>query len=163
MERLVIAGIVVVVAVIVALVLQRRHADPPARAAFQVPAQLDRHDFRRPDAPWLVAVFTSAACETCAGVWDKARHLDAGDGGPVVVQELEVGVEADLHQRYGIDAVPLVLIADPDGVVVRHFLGPVTATDLWAAVAEAREPGSTPGECQTHEEAANDGPATDAP
>jgi hypothetical protein len=25
------------------------------------------------------------------------------------------------------------------------FLGPVTATHLWAAVAEAREPGATPG------------------
>jgi hypothetical protein len=47
--------------------------------------------------------------------------------------------------------VPLVLIADAEGVVQRHFLGPVTATDLWAAVAELREPGSTPGPCETHD------------
>ncbi|MCD9623333.1 TlpA family protein disulfide reductase [Rhabdothermincola salaria] len=163
MERLVIAAIVVVVAVVVALVLQRRQADPPTRAAFQVPAQLDRRDFDRPDAPWLVAVFTSATCDTCAGVWDKARHLDAGPGGPVVVQGLEVGAEAELHERYGIDAVPLVVIADADGVVVRHFLGPVTATDLWAAVAEARAPGSTPGECQAHETAADENPRPESP
>lgn len=161
MERLVVAAVVVVVAVVVALVLQRRQTDPPARAAFQVPAQLDRDDFDRPDAPWLVAVFTSATCETCAGVWDRARPLDAGPGSPVVVQELEVGTEPALHERYGIDAVPLVVIADAEGVVVRHFLGPVTATDLWAAVAEARQPGSTPGECQNHAAPPDDGPPGD--
>jgi hypothetical protein len=47
--------------------------------------------------------------------------------------------------------VPLVLIAGDDGVVRRHFVGPVTATDLWAAVAEAREPGSTPDSCENHD------------
>jgi hypothetical protein len=36
------------------------------------------------------------------------------------------------------------VIADANGVVVKSFLGPMTATDLWAAVAEARDPGSTP-------------------
>jgi hypothetical protein len=35
--------------------------------------------------------------------------------------------------------------------VQHHFVGPVTATDLWAAVAEAREPGSTPGSCDNHD------------
>ena len=53
-----------------------------------------------------------------------------------------------LHERYAIEAVPTTLIADPEGVVVASFLGPVTATDLWAAVAEAREPGSTPRACE---------------
>jgi hypothetical protein len=147
-ERVAIAVALVALAVVVAVVLQRRRPDAPSRPRFAVPAQVDRGDFDRPDAPWLVAVFTSATCDTCAGVWDKARLLDAGPGSPVVVQELEVGAAPTLHERYGIDAVPLVLIADADGVVVRHFLGPVTATDLWAAVAEAREPGSTPEDCQ---------------
>jgi hypothetical protein len=151
-ERLIVVLVLVAVAVLVALVLQRRRADAPVRPAFQVPAQIDRTDFVRPEAPWLVAVFTSATCETCAGVWDKARHLDSGPAGPVVVQELEVGAEPELHRRYGIDAVPLVVVVDAEGVVVRHFLGPVTATDLWAAVAEAREPGSTPGVCQASDE-----------
>jgi hypothetical protein len=32
-------------------------------------------------------------------------------------------------------------------VVRASFLGPGTATDLWGAVAELREPGSTPGAC----------------
>jgi len=34
--------------------------------------------------------------------------------------------------------VPCLVIADSAGTVVSGFLGPVTATDLWAAVAEAR-------------------------
>jgi hypothetical protein len=44
------------------------------------------------------------------------------------------------------------VIADPDGVVHAGFLGPVTATDLWAAVANAREPGSIDrtGGCESH-------------
>ena len=46
-----------------------------------------------------------------------------------------------------IEAVPTTLVVDGDGVVAAGFIGPITATDLWAAVAEAREPGSTPGGC----------------
>lgn len=150
MDRVVLALALVAVAVLVAVVVQRRRPDAPSRPAFSVPLQIDRADFTRPEAPWLVVVFTSSTCESCAGVWDKARHLDAEGDGPVAVQELEVTADAEPHRRYGVDAVPLVLIADADGVVVRHFLGPVTATDLWAAVAEAREPGSTPGGCADH-------------
>jgi hypothetical protein len=44
-----------------------------------------------------------------------------------------------LHERYRIEGVPLLLIADAAGVVRRSFAGPVSATDLWAAVAAARE------------------------
>ena len=44
-----------------------------------------------------------------------------------------------LHTKYGIEAVPLVAIADEHGVVHRGFAGPMSATDLWAAVAEVRE------------------------
>ncbi len=150
MDRVLLALALVAVAVLVAVVVQRRRPDAPSRPSFSVPLQIDRADFTRPDAPWLVAVFTSSTCESCAGVWDKARHLDADGDGPVAVQELEVTAVPDLHRRYGVDAVPLTLIVDDEGVVVRHFLGPVTATDLWAAVAEAREPGSTPGGCADH-------------
>ena len=151
MERLLIAAVLVGLAVVVAGFLQRRKPAPPADTEWTIPVQLDRRDFLRPDAPWLVAVFTSSSCDACAGVWSKAVHLDAGPDGPVCAQELEAIADAEIHRRYGIDAVPLILIADADGVVHRHFLGPVTATDLWAAVAEAREPGSTPGSCETHD------------
>lgn len=148
MERLVIVAVVAVVAVVIALVAQRRQPGAaPVRTGYNVPGQLHRPDFVRPDADWLVAVFTSATCATCAGVWDKVRVLESG---AVAVQEVEVGADRELHDRYGIDGVPTTVIADADGVVRASFLGPATATDIWAALAEAREPGSVPDGCHDH-------------
>jgi thioredoxin family protein len=144
-ERVVTAVVLAVVVLGIAWVAQRRRRpDAPVRTGFTVPPQLDRQDFDRPDAAWLVAVFTSATCDSCQSVWDKARHLASDE---VAVQELEVTARKDVHDRYGIDAVPTTIVADAAGVVRQSFLGPVTATDLWAAVAELREPGSTPGGC----------------
>jgi hypothetical protein len=144
-ERAVTAVVLAVLVLAVAWVAQRRRRpDAPVRTGYAVPQQLDRADFVGVDAPWLVAVFTSATCDSCAGVWERARHLEAA---AVAVQEVEVGARKDLHDRYGIEAVPTTVVADADGVVRESFLGPVTATDLWAAVAELREPGSTPGGC----------------
>jgi hypothetical protein len=143
MERVLIALVLAGLALVVAAVVQRRQRpDAPVRTGYAIPAQLDRADFTRPDAPWLVAVFTSSTCSTCAAVWDKARHLESD---VVAVQQLEHVADRALHDRYGIEAVPLALVVDAAGVVEASFMGPVTATDLWAAVAEAREPGSTPG------------------
>jgi hypothetical protein len=144
-ERIAVAVALALVALAVAAVLQRRQrADVPIRTGYALPTQVDRADFARPDAPWLVAVFTSATCGTCAGVWERAQHL-ASDA--VAVQELEYVRDRALHDRYEIDAVPAALVVDAEGVVQAHFIGPVTATDLWAAVAEAREPGAVPPEC----------------
>jgi hypothetical protein len=145
-ERVVVAAIIVVVAAVLAVLVERRRPAPPTQAAWSTPAQLDRADFDRPDAPWLVAVFTSATCETCAMARDKAVVLASDD---VVVQEVEVSARKDLHDRYKIEAVPIILLADREGVVQESFVGPPSATDLWAAVARAREaggasPGSTP-------------------
>lgn len=143
MERLVVALVIVAVVGVVAVVARRRRvADAPTQRRFEAPAQLDRGDFDRADAPWLVVVFSSATCDVCRGVVDKARVLASDD---VAVVDVEFTAQRSLHERYAIDAVPTTVIADSRGVAVATFLGPVTATDLWAAVAEARDPGSTPG------------------
>jgi Thioredoxin len=135
-ERVVVAVVLVAVAVAVAVVLERRRPDAPSQGSWEVPAQLDRGDFPRPDAPWLVAVFTSATCSTCAAVAAAAAPL-AGDA--VAVVEAEAKERRDLHDRYRIEAVPTLVVADADGVVRASFLGPVTATDLWATVARVRD------------------------
>lgn len=135
-ERVGVAVVLVVVAVVVALLLERRRPDAPTSPRWAVPPQLDRDDFDRPEAPWLVAVFTSATCDACAGTLDKARVLTTDQ---VVVDEIEVEARPDLHRRYAIDAVPLVVVADAEGVTRASFVGPPTATDLWAAVAELRD------------------------
>jgi hypothetical protein len=138
MERLLLALAVVVVAATAAEVVRRRRVtDPPTQARHEIPAQLDRADFD--GSGWLVAIFTSETCSTCADVVRKAEVVRCDE---VAVQSVTFQARKDLHERYAIDAVPCLVIADPEGVVHRGFLGPVTATDLWAAVANAREPGS---------------------
>lgn len=146
MERILLAVVLAAVVVVVALVLQRRRPDAPSSSGAEhtAPPQLDRSDFVRPEAPWLVVVFTSATCSTCADVWSKAEVLASDD---VAVQQVEAVADRRLHQRYQVGAVPIVVIADARGVVVDSFLGPVSATHLWAALAEAREPGSVPEGC----------------
>jgi hypothetical protein len=140
-ERLVVVAVVVVAAAVLALVVERRRPDAPTQGDWPVPRQLDRADFDGADVPWLVAVFSSATCDSCATVLTKAAVLTSPD---VAVQDVEVGARGDLHQRYGIEAVPTIVVADAEGVVRASFVGPPSATDLWAAVAEVREPGSSP-------------------
>ena len=140
MVRLLVAiAIVAAAAGVATLVRRRRRADAPTQARFVLPTQLDRADFVRPDAPYLVAVFTSTTCSTCADVRAKAMVLESPQ---VAVQVVPYQERRDLHERYLIDAVPGLVVAGPDGAVHAAFLGPVSATDLWAAVADAREPGS---------------------
>ena len=135
--QLLVALALAVAAVAVAAVLRRRRrTDGPSQGpAWTAPGQLDRADFPRPEAEWLVAVFTSATCSSCGLMVDKAQALASA---AVAVAEVEATAQADLHQRYRIEAVPITVVADRAGVVQASFIGPATATDLWAAVAQAR-------------------------
>ncbi len=161
MDRVLLVLGAVLIAGIVAVVLGRKPG-APASNTHHVPNLLDRADFLRPDADWLVAVFTSATCNTCEGVWERAELL-ASDA--VAAQRIDYQDDKALHERYRIDGVPTLVIADNDGTVKRAFLGPVTATDLWAAMAEEREPGSVPPDCHgdlgglDHDTAAPDQPS----
>ncbi len=136
MERPLIAVAVVVVALVAAWLIQRRRPEAPTGGRWSVPGQLDRADFPGAGAPWLVAVFTSATCDACAATVTKAQALASPS---VVVAELELDAEPELHRRYAIDAVPLLVLADAEGVVRASFVGPPSATDLWAAVADIRD------------------------
>ncbi len=131
-----IAVVLIALAMAVAVVLERRRPDAPTQARWAVPSQLDRDDFTRPDAAWLVAVFTSATCDSCAQVVAKAGPLESPE---VALQEVEFAARGDLHRRYGIDAVPCIVVADAEGVVRASHVGPATATDLWATLAEVRD------------------------
>lgn len=142
MPQILIAVIVVAVTVGLGMVLRRRQqVDAPTQAVHLVPTQLDRSDFAERSSPWLVAVFSSASCSTCADVVRKAVVLRTSE---VAVCEVEFAANKALHEKYAIAAVPIVVVADADGVVRAAFTGPVSATDLWAAVAEARQPGVSP-------------------
>lgn len=141
MVQILSAAAIVVAAVTVAVVLRaRRVPQAPTQALYDVPVQLDRADFAA-SSPWVVVVFTSSTCAACIDVLRKAQVLQSSE---VEVVEAEYTAARGLHAKYAIHAVPIVAIADSAGVVRRGFLGPVTATDLWAAMADARQPGSSP-------------------
>jgi thioredoxin-related protein len=147
-ERVVFVVVIAVVAVGVAALVQRRQRPAtPTQTGYNVPDHVDRADFVRPEADWLVAVFTSSTCGTCEAVWDKAKILASE---AVATQELEVSAERDLHKKYAIDGVPATVLVDAAGVVRASFLGPVTSTDLWATLAELRDPGSLPDNACDH-------------
>lgn len=132
---------VVVIGIAVAAVLRRRAPVGPPRDAYPVPRQVSRDDFLRPEAPWLVAYFSSETCDSCRDLGPKVAVLDSPE---VAVCEIDFSAQRSVHERYQIEAIPMVLVVDTHGVVQRAFVGATSATDLWAAVAEARDPGSTP-------------------
>lgn len=138
MTRIVIVVAVVVLALSVNVAVKRRHAGAPTQGDTQLPTQLDRSDFVGSDSPWLVVAFTSSSCNTCADVERKVRVLESS---AVAVHVAEFSVARALHTKYSIDAVPAVVMADDRGVVRAAFLGPVSATDLWAALARVRDGG----------------------
>jgi hypothetical protein len=144
MRELVVAVAVAVVVAAVAAVLRRRRPAPLVAWAggWSVPASVDRADFPRPDAPWLVVAFTSATCSACTAVWERCQVLASED---VAVAEAEAKADKRLHERYRVDAVPLVVVVDAVGAVRRSFLGPLDAATLWGALAELRVPPGEPG------------------
>jgi hypothetical protein len=140
---------VLIVAAVVALVLrQRRRPDAPTQPrSWPVPTQLDRNDFARPDAPWLVALFTSETCANCEKVVGKARVLESAD---VAYQEVSYQQNKALHDRYSVEAVPMLLFVGADGVVVKSFVGEMSAIDLWGEIATVRDPSSAPSPDASH-------------
>lgn len=141
--RLVILTVVIATAGIVTL-RRRNRAEAPTQPRGTVPAQLDRRDFVDEATEWLVVAFTSSTCSTCADVMRKASVLKSAQ---VAVQEVEYVRDRRLHDRYHIDAVPAVVIADADGVVRFGHLGPISATDMWAAMARCRDPQLPVAQC----------------
>lgn len=131
------ATLVIVGAIAVVLERRRRSRAIPIRDPYPVPRQLHRPDFPRAEAPWLVALFSSATCDGCEPMHGRVAALESPEVATVDVSWQD---SRPLHERYEISGVPLVVIADADGVVHRAFVGVVTATDLWAAVAAARDP-----------------------
>lgn len=143
MSRLILMLVVLAAVGVLAFALRRRQqAEAPTQPrAWPVPTQLDRRDFARPDAPFLVVVFTSETCGNCERVVSKTRILEAVD---VAYEEVPYQSDKARHDRYGVEAVPMVLVADAVGVVQKSFVGDVTAIDLWGAVATVRDPSSEP-------------------
>ena len=77
-------------------------------------------------------VFTEETCRTCAAALDTVRG-PAGAGLPVT--EVPFDAQRELHRRYRIHTVPTTLLVALDGQVVDGWLGPVTESELAAALS----------------------------
>jgi hypothetical protein len=134
-SRIVVALIVVAAAVVAARLLERRRPAPPTRDAYPVPAQLDRQDFPRPDAPWLFVLFSSRTCDSCGPMVSRVCSLESES---VATVQVEAQADKALHDRYRIEGVPMVVLADGDGVVRAGFVGSVDTWELEAALTDAQ-------------------------
>lgn len=134
MIQVVVALAIVLGGVAVAIVIRRRDVQTMASGkSWSVPAQLEPSDFGSPDVERLVVVFSSATCDACAETLTRVNALlDHG----VALAEISYQEHGDLHERYGIDAVPTLVIADREGVVLRSFVGPPSDDELREALIE---------------------------
>ena len=115
------AIVLVVAAAIVAWVLDRRRKPAaPAQSRATRPEAARPPRLPRPDAPWLVVLWSSRTCESCQGLFEKLTPLASDD---VAVVEVEYQEQPELHQRYAIDAAPITVIADREGVTRASFTG----------------------------------------
>ncbi len=131
------AVLILVMAATLGVVVRKRKPDAPSQTLNLIPQQLNRKDFVSPEKPWLLVVFTSSTCDACQDVATKAKVLTSQDVAVQIIDYLEM---RNLHKQYAIDSVPTTVIADNLGVVQYGVLGPITATDLWAAMARCRDP-----------------------
>jgi hypothetical protein len=134
-SRIILAVVVIAVAIVIARQLERRRPAPPTRDAYPVPAQLDRLDFPRPDAPWLYVLFSSRTCDTCAPMVGRVCALESE---AVATVQVEAKADKALHDRYRIEGVPMVVLADSEGVVRAGFVGAVDTWELEEALAKAQ-------------------------
>lgn len=119
-------------AVIVAVVLQRRRSEPPSSPSYRSIPEIDREEFAHSQEPVLVVMFGSATCHTCPIVWETIQSME------VPSDRVDVQTDPKRHQRYRIDGVPTTVVANGVGVVTKTFFGPVRRDQLEDAIAQAR-------------------------
>lgn len=138
-----------IIALVLALVILRtsRRTENTVVNQFDVPTIIDRKDFSEYKANTMVIVFSSRVCDSCSSVLAKAAALQS-DAVDVVNVEFEDKQGKELHSKYEIQAVPTTVICQQSGEVLQSFIGPVSATDLWAASARAR--GDEISTCSNH-------------
>lgn len=122
MITLVVMIAVACLAALAAFAAQQRQHAAPTTVPGAPPGSLDRSDFRAPEAPVLIAVFTSATCSSCDAVW---AELAGYESPRVATQNVEFGEDAALHERYGIESVPTAVIVDATGETQAAFVGPL--------------------------------------
>jgi len=127
MSRLIVLVLLSCGAFLAAVLLRKLNYRNFVTSGWSVPGHLSREDFEFLNEPWLVVVFSSESCETCKPVVAESMKL-ASLG--IAIQEVAAETKKDLHEKYGIDAVPMLLLVDKFGVVRSSHLGPVNFDEV---------------------------------
>ena len=129
-----IAAVLVGIAVVVALALERRRtASATMVSRSQLPAAVDLAAVGLDAGPAIV-VFSEQTCRTCASALGVVRG-PAGAGLPVA--EVPFGTRRDIHRELAIDTVPTTVVVCADGNVVDGWIGRVDLAELALALALA--------------------------
>ena len=107
-------------AIIVAYIANNRRTDSPSVPKSSLPIQVDRNDFNMPGMKWLLVFFSSESCSSCIQVREILSEIPLNS---IHIQEVSFPQEKNLHTRYAINSVPIVLIANLEGVVIWSYAG----------------------------------------
>ena len=113
-------------AISVAYIANNRRTDSPSVPKSSLPIQVDRNDFEMPVMKWLLVFFSSESCSSCIQVRETLSDIPLNS---IHIQEVSFPQEKNLHNRYAINSVPIVLIANLEGVVTWSYAG-VPPNDL---------------------------------
>ena len=127
MSRLIVLALISFGASLAAVLLRKLNYRNFVTSGYSVPGHLSREDFGFLKEPWLVVIFSSASCETCKPVVTESMKLTSLG---IAIQEITAETNRDLHEKYDIDAVPMLLLVDKFGVVRSSHLGPDNFDDV---------------------------------
>ena len=122
MSRLIVLIILSSGASLAAVLLRKLNYRNFVTSGWSVPGHLIRADFGFLNEPWLVVIFSSESCETCKPVVAEGMKLTSLG---IAIQEIAAETNRELHEKYDIDAVPMLLLVDKFGVVRSSHLGPI--------------------------------------
>jgi len=127
MSRLIVLVVLSCGASLAAILLKKLNYRNFVTSGWSIPGHLSREDFGFLDEPWLVVIFSSESCETCKPVVTKGMKL-ASLG--IAIEEVAAETNKDLHEKYDIDAVPMLLLVDKFGVVRSSHLGSINFDEV---------------------------------
>lgn len=135
MERFLLVAVISVAATAVAVLVGRvrtGHAPDAVLRPGEPPDRVDRGDFVSGPG-WVLVVFTAVGCASCSRTMAAAGNLAADH---LTVLEVTRDDQADLHAKYGVEALPTLLFVDSGGWVRGSYLGSPSVQQLEATLAE---------------------------
>jgi len=122
MSRLLVLIVLSSGASLAAVLLKKLNYRNFVTSGWSIPGHLSREDFGFLNDPWLVVIFSSESCETCRPVVAEGMKLTSLG---IAIQEVAAETNRELHEKYDIDAVPMLLLVDKFGVVRSSHLGSI--------------------------------------